>query len=223
MDVMYSLYKHWTDMILSGKKPLEFRTKLPKELKPGTKIYLYETRKHGGAGAVVGECIVQDIIPVLSKSGKWPMYGCYPFVEFFCENILHDLSMASHIQKIKEEFENKFPRYKYGYILKYVFSEDNLKNLRSVGEPIDTWKIHDTSIVYKILDNLNQSEKLMEQCDEWLEKIGFYNEWGETNYRYGLVLTNPVRYDTPIPITHFKSQSGDNITTAPQSYCYALI
>lgn len=220
MDVMYSLYKLWTDMILSGQKPLEFRTKLPKELKPGTKIYLYETRKHGGAGAVVGECTVSDIIPVLSEEGKWPICGNYPFLEFFCENVLNDAVMAEHIRMCKTEFKGKPENYRYGYLTKYMFSPESLDSLRETGHPIDIMQLTIPQRD-KILKDFAVAEKLELACDDWLTSIGFYNSCGETNYRFGLVLANPIRYANPKPISDFTNTKGERIEAPPQSYCYA--
>lgn len=222
MNVMYSLYKHWCDMILSGKKPLEFRTKLPKDMKPGTKIYLYETKKHGGAGCIVGECTVQDIIPVLSEDGKWPICGNFPFLEYYCEAILKDEAMAKHIRMCKAEFKGKPENYRYGYITKYMFSPESLESLRQTGAPIDLMKL-DIEARDKVLRDFAVADKLEHACDEWLETIGFYNEYGETSYRYGLVLTNPIRYNKPKHITDFVNPKGERIQTPPQSYCYASI
>ena len=222
MDVMYSLYKHWCDMILSGKKPLEFRTKLPKDLRIGTKIYLYETRKHGGAGAVVGECVIKDIIGVLGDDGKWPICGNYPFLEFYCEHILNDTAMAEHIRLCKTEFKGKPENYRYGYLTKYLFSPESLESIRKTGEPIDLMEL-DIQERDKLLKDFAVADKLERACDEWLEHIGFYNEYGETNYRYGLVLSNPVRYETPKPIIDFQYSNGETIQTPPQSYCYATL
>ena len=54
MSIIISIYKHWTQMILNKEKPIEFRTKLPKDFKTGDKIYIYETARYGGARAIVG-------------------------------------------------------------------------------------------------------------------------------------------------------------------------
>ena len=207
-------------MILSGNKPLEFRTRLPKELDVGSTIYLYETRKHGGAGAVVGECIVKDIISVLSPEGKWPICGNYPFLEFYCENILNDTAMAEHIRMCKQEFNGKPENYRYGYLTKFMFSPESLESLRTTGETIDlmTLTIPERD---KILKDFAIADKLELACDDWLTNIGFYNECGETNYRYGLVLSEPVRYSTPKPLSEFLDASGKPIQNAPQSFCYA--
>lgn len=220
MDIMYALYKHWTDMILSGEKPLEFRTKLPKDMKPGTKILLYETRKHNGAGAVVGECTVKDIIPI--KNGtRWPLVGCYPFLDWYCEHIRNDVALANHIRAIRSEFDN-MAGYRYGFVSRYIFSTRTLEQLRLTGRPFDLMQmtIDERDEILKEYEKANDLEY---ECDDWLTKIGLYNEFGETNYQYALVLDNPVRYQVPKQLNEFKGTNGKPIGNAPQSYCYATL
>lgn len=219
--IMYSIHKIWNDKIFSGEKTLEFRTKLPKDLKPGTKIYLYETKKGKGCGKVVGECRVNNIIPVLSDTGEWPAYGCYPFMEYFFNNVVGDFELADYIGKIKEEFKDKFANYKHGFILHYVMSEENLDSIRKSGLPINTWKICDITQVNKILADLEASDKLIEMCDEWLKSIGYYNDIDECYYKWGLVLGEVIKYEKSIPASNFVNKNGERIKKGPQSYCYA--
>jgi len=40
--MIFPIHKKWVDMIFDGSKDLEFRNKLPKDLKSGMKIYFYE-------------------------------------------------------------------------------------------------------------------------------------------------------------------------------------
>jgi len=40
--MIFPIHKEFVDMIFDGSKDLEFRNKLPKDLKPGMKIYFYE-------------------------------------------------------------------------------------------------------------------------------------------------------------------------------------
>lgn len=70
MNVIYPIHKVWADKILSGDKPFEFRTKLPRKLTLGSKIFIYETKNNNGAGAVVGECVVNDIWKLLLTSSN---------------------------------------------------------------------------------------------------------------------------------------------------------
>ena len=218
--IMYSLHKPWCDMIFSGEKTIEFRTKLPKNLTKGTKIYFYETKRQGGCGQVVGECIVTDIIPVLSKDGKWPTYGCYPFIEYYFKNIIGDFELASHIENVKEEFDGKFENYKHGYIIHYMMSEENLENIKKTGRPIDTWKLFDMSLVHKILADIDMANEFIEMCDDWLMNIGYYNDMCESYYKWGIALGEVIRYERPVPVAHFVNKNGDCLKNGPQSFCY---
>ena len=221
MDIVISIYGKWSQMILDGKKPIEFRTKLPKNFKAGDKIYIYETAKYGGARAIVGECTVDYIISVLNKEGKWPMYGAYPFIDYFFENIKNNKEKAKYYRKLKKEFDT-YENYKYGFILGYAFSELELKSLRETGSLIDTWTIYDKMVVDEIINANEESNKLIGECDDWLSSIGFYNEFEESYYKYGIVLKDAKRYDEPIPITEFLDQNKNTITRAPQSWMYTI-
>jgi predicted transcriptional regulator len=207
-------------MILSGKKTIEFRSMLPKDFKSGDKIYLYETSKNGGSKKIVGECEVDYIINVLSKDGKWPTFGCYPFLEYYFQNIKNDSYVANQYGKIKSEFENKVTKYKHGYVVKYAFSEENLDSLRKHGEVIDLWNIANFTVVQKYLKDIEKSEEYLKECDEWLTKIGFYDETLESTYKYGIVLKNIMKYDKPKEISDFIDRNDNNIKKAPQSWMY---
>lgn len=222
MNIIISLYNHWSQQILSGIKPLEFRTKLPKDIKIGDTIYLYETRKHDGAGAIVGECKLNGIINVLNEKGEWPVCGSYPFIDFYCEHIKCDKDCAEQYRKVKEEFLNKFERYKHGYIIDFAFSEKELDHIRKNGTPIDLMSITDFKELNILLNEIEKSHKIICECDNWLTKIGFYNECLESNYKYAYVLSNVKKYETPIPLTNFKDQKGNTISKAPQSWMYTL-
>jgi predicted transcriptional regulator len=207
-------------MILNGEKTIEFRTRLPKNMHSGTTIYIYETANKGGSKKVVGECKVDYIIPVLNENKKWPIYGAYPFIDYFFENIKGDKEKAEHYKKLKEEFD-KYDKYRYGFILGYAFSEYELESLRKEGTFVDTWKIFDTKLVRKIIDDNDYSNKQIEECDNWLRKIGFYNDFEESYYEYGIVLKDVVKYNVPKELSEFIGTNNEKITRPPQSWMYA--
>lgn len=221
MGIMLSLRKQWSDKILDGSKPIEFRSSLPKNLKENETFYLYETSKQKGCKMVVGECQLDYIIPVTNEEGKWPMLGAYPFIDYYFEFIKGDKETADHYRALKKEFDT-YKQYRYGFILNYAFSEYELKSLREKGTLVDTWKIFDMKVVRKILDDNDISGKKVEECDKWLMSIGFYNDMDESYYKYGLVLKNVKRYDSPKPLSEFKNPNMNTvIQNAPQSWCYA--
>jgi predicted transcriptional regulator len=220
LDLLYSLHNVWIEQILSGIKPIEFRSRLPKDIKQGTKIYLYETSKNNGRKMVVGECEVDYIINILSKDGKWPICGCYPFLEFYFENIKKNKDIANKYRELKTEFEYKLDDYRYGFISKYIFSDEELTSLRETGKLIDIWSFTNVEELNNHFKNLEKGEQCERECDEWLTKIGLYNEYGETYYKYGIVLKNIKSYNTPKPISDFFDKNNNKIKKAPQSWMY---
>ena len=220
MNIIISLYKHWSDMILSGEKTLEFRTRLPKDFHIGEKIYFYETSRQNGRKMVVGEATVKDIISVCNKDGKWPMVGCYPFTEYYFSEIKKDEKMYNLYKSLKEELGN-LKQYKYGYLMGYFQSPKEIQSLRENGSLIDTFKLSNKE-AWEVIDANNKSDKTAQEIDDWLTKIGFYNKYDETNYKYAYVLDNIIKYEKPKNISEFKNKNGESIKNPPQSYIYTI-
>ena len=220
MNIIISLYKHWSDMILSGEKTLEFRTRLPKDFHIGEKIYFYETSRQNGRKMVVGEATVKDIISVCNKDGKWPMVGCYPFTEYYFSEIKKDEKMYNLYKSLKEELGN-LKQYKYGYLMGYFQSPKEIQSLRENGSLIDTFKLSNKE-AWEVIDANNKSDKTAQEIDDWLTKIGFYNKYEETNYKYAYVLDNIIKYEKPKNISEFKNKNGESIKNPPQSYIYTI-
>ena len=220
MNIIISLYKHWSNMILSGEKTLEFRTRLPKDFHIGEKIYFYETSRQNGRKMVVGEATVKDIISVCNKDGKWPMVGCYPFTEYYFSEIKKDEKMYNLYKSLKEELGN-LKQYKYGYLMGYFQSPKEIQSLRENGSLIDTFKLSNKE-AWEVIYANNKSDKTAQEIDDWLTKIGFYNKYEETNYKYAYVLDNIIRYEKPKNISEFKNKNGESIKNPPQSYIYTI-
>lgn len=220
MNIIISLYKHWSDMILRGEKTLEFRTRLPKDFHIGEKIYFYETSRQNGRKMVVGEATVKDIISVCNKDGKWPMVGCYPFTEYYFSEIKKDEKMYNLYKSLKEELGN-LKQYKYGYLMGYFQSPKEIQSLRENGSLIDTFKLSNKE-AWEVIDANNKSDKTAQEIDDWLTKIGFYNKYEETNYKYAYVLDNIIKYEKPKNISEFKNKNGESIKNPPQSYIYTI-
>ena len=220
MNIIISLYKHWSDMILRGEKTLEFRTRLPKDFHIGEKIYFYETSRQNGRKMVVGETTVKDIISVCNKDGKWPMVGCYPFTEYYFSEIKKDEKMYNLYKSLKEELGN-LKQYKYGYLMGYFQSPKEIQSLRENGSLIDTFKLSNKE-AWEVIDANNKSDKTAQEIDDWLTKIGFYNKYEETNYKYAYVLDNIIKYEKPKNISEFKNKNGESIKNPPQSYIYTI-
>lgn len=226
MAIMYPIYNIWNSRIFEGdvlclqngvgqkckytryKKDFEFRTKLPKDLKTGDKVYIYEPKKHGGSGKVVGEFTVGQILPC-----DYP-FGAFPFIVHFCRNVLKNEDYA---EKFERAVQTELPGYKKGYILKYALDDESVNWIEMYREPPDIVSyLYDKSRTA----NLDESERVWKWTDEYLRLCGFFNEYGESNYKYALEILNPVRYDVPKNLSDFTKMNGEVVEKAPQSFVY---
>jgi predicted transcriptional regulator len=226
MAIMYPIYMLWNHRIFEGdvlylqngvgqkgkhiryRKDFEFRTRLPKDLKTGDKVYIYEPKKYGGSGKIVGEFTVGDIV-----SCDYP-FGAFPFIVHFCRNVLKNEEYA---KKFERAVKTELPGFKKGYILKYALDDESMDHIRKYGTPPD---ICDYLYDKDRCANLDESEKIWKWCDEWLRKIGYYNECGESNYKYAIQILNPVQFSNPKDLSDFTRLDGTVIEKAPQSFVY---
>ena len=66
MNVIISIHKEYADLIFEGKKTIEVRKgKMPHYC---DRVFLYETKKDGGAGAIVGEFEPAYLTPIVEAS-----------------------------------------------------------------------------------------------------------------------------------------------------------
>lgn len=226
MAIVYPIYNIWNNRIFEGdvlylqhpdcrksrnvryRKNFEFRTRLPKDLKTGDKVYIYEPKKHGGAGKVVGEFTVGEII-----SCDYP-FGAFPFLVHFCRNILKNEDYA---EKFERAVKTELPGYKKGYVLKYALDDESMDHIQKYGDIPDI-----VSYLYdkQRTENLDESERVWKWCDSWLSSQGFFDECGESNYKFALTILNPIRYETPKDLSEFAKINGEAVEKAPQSFVY---
>lgn len=68
--ILLSIYPEYTNAIFSGIKTAEFRRKVVNELLEGGihTLYFYETKKNGGAGKIVGQADVKEVLVTLQAA-----------------------------------------------------------------------------------------------------------------------------------------------------------
>lgn len=222
MDIMYANSRPLSQMILSGEKTIDFRKQRPKHLNTDDTIYIYESGRNHGAKAVVGQCRLQEIIPICGENGKepFPAFGAYTPMLYFLKQIKKDIVLHDRVKQIFDQYDPILTkRYKRGYILEFLFSPEDLLNIKTNGEPVDTWKLMNQQ-AWHILEQRKKARELIQECDEWLTHIGFYNEYGESQYRFMLLLSDPVTYEKPISINKFRTLNNKPLSHPPQSYLY---
>ena len=208
MAIMYPIYHIFNNMIFSESKPFEFRTKLPKNLKVGDKILIYEPVKYGGSGMVVGEFTVGDII----KCDY--VFGACNFIVHFCKNVLNNEEYA---QKFERALNAPKTNYKRGSQIKFALDDESMDYIYQNK----TWPNPEEYVLDKMrLANIDEAEHVWRMCDKWLSEIGFYDSWGDSNYEYALAIANPIKYVTPKRIGEYTKINGQPIIKAPQSFVY---
>ncbi len=75
--VIVPIHNEWVDLILSGQKKFEIRKTWPRRLEEPFPVYLYETRKNGGIGAVVAEWICDKVFTVIAYATILGRKACY--------------------------------------------------------------------------------------------------------------------------------------------------
>lgn len=218
MAILYPIYNRWNELIFHNKiflsrnnktivtrKCFEFRTRLPKNLTTGIKVYIYEPARYGGCRKVVGEFTVGNIIRTDYH------IGCYAFLPYFCENILNKPEYA---EKFEKALRIDIPNYKKGVSVEFALCPECFNYL------VTNHKWPPFSMSYAENSEYKQTQEIIRLCDDWLMKMGFYNEYGESNYQYAYEILNPVLYDNPKPLSDFQKLDGAVLTKAPQSFVY---
>lgn len=189
-NILMPIRKPWADMILSGEKPFEFRNRLGRFWGVGSKIYIYESKAQGGAGMVVGEAVIDGIVPVPANSVGPPR----PLLRAWAEKFRPVL-----IPLLDELGDYDLPGFKKGTILRYLGQPDQLRRAMQSGQ----WVMMEHDFKNPVLD-----------CEEWLSYIGLINTSGAYSYRYALRLKDIKKYASPLPLAEF------GLDRAPQSWAY---
>lgn len=216
MDVMVACYKHWTDMIFSGEKPFEFRTKPIKRLYVGDKIFFYEPKKTG-SGKVTGEAVVEKIIPLLFKQS--PQQETF---RYWAEHIKKDHSLVEAIDRIGRF---RMSRYKDGYIYHFMFSKPMIEYIMANDELPPAFNSLQHRIAYpEIYQEMELARERITEYDDWMQKIGFWQEDGTSCYTVAYQLKNAVFFASADyqEIQDFLDQRGKPLQRPPQSYQYVL-
>ena len=213
MDILISIHGCWIKDIISGKKPFEFRHNIPKNLKVGDTVYMYETYFNGGRKMVVGKFKVKSINPVKVDT-RCPTYN---FLSYYARHILKDEDAVKRIERAEKINLN---HHYNDLVYKYIYSDEDMEYMETHNEPPEASFLKYSQKGY--MDNLAKGESLSFDCDHWLYEIGLYNDGGETTYTHAIEIGEVEVFTDPIEITKFKCKTGKNLIKAPQSWCYIV-
>lgn len=226
MNVIFPIYKRWNRMFFEDniltttpwapgekqhytyRKDFEFKVRKP-NIDVGDKIYIYEPKKDNGCGMVVGEFTIGAVMCLQEFRG-----GCIQFVPHFCRKVLKNNDYA---EKFEQLVTIDIPDHQGTDKLKFALDEDSVEYIKNAKclPPIEDYVSDRHRFV-----NVKKATDIFRLCDEWLKRIGLYNQYGYSNYQYAFAVTNPVKYETPKALEQFQDKNGDAILHAPQSFVY---
>ncbi len=214
MNVILPIHKQYSDRIFDGSKPYEFRNRVPK-IQKGDKVFVYETKKNG-CGMIVGYFIVDGVEKIVHQK-----LGAYQYISDYAHKYC-DIETQRLVDKAMTiDLGNCDNSLVLCYFLMEECLDEMLKTRRPPENSFNDLIFHH----FREYDKKKQVQTaLIENCDEWLRNMGFYNtDFGEkSNWDYRILIGKTYQFDTPIPITEFKNKQGDSIQKAPQSYCYTI-
>lgn len=215
MNVIYPIKKQYSDLIFNKIKPYEFRNNIPKNLQVGDIVFVYET-KTTGCGKVIGYFEIESIVAIdrsISKVGTY--YHMDDYANLFCDEYTQEM--------IKKAKSIKVDGYYNSIVLSYLFQDEKLDYmLKNKKMPKDNFFTTD-SIEYKKYNIAKEKEmKFCSDCDDWLTKIGYYNDYDESTWKYEIKVKNPTLFDTPIDITKFKLRDETFVKVPPQGFFYTI-
>lgn len=211
MAILMSIHNVWCEKILNGTKTLEFRNNIGKNFLIGDTIYIYETFRNNGRKMVVGEVKIKDI-----KEIPKSRCGCYGLLPYYAQNIVTDEEIR---KAIIDTYNFDLPDYDGIFKMKWMFLPKHLEKFKETGRLPD-FMLMKPEEFDEYEKKSFKAQLVMEDCDDWLRDIGYYNECDESYYKKYIELELPQRYTTPIPVENFKNLQGEAIKKAPQSWCY---
>jgi len=216
MNTIISIHNVWCERILNKEKPFEFRHSVGKDIEVGDTVYMYETYFKKGRKKVVGEFTIKAIDTIDTNKTK---LGCYRFLKIYADLVLKDKTISELLERA---YKIDLKDYRNDYVLYSLFVPEEFEYMEKHSEPMPS----DMETKYiKYCDKnytaaKDKATKLMEDCDNWLRYLGYYNEYDESDYSYMISIDNPIRYNNPIDISEFELRNGTKLKKAPQSWCY---
>lgn len=210
MDILMPIHKPYTDRIFDGTKIMEFRTRIGKDIHCGDTIYVYETKNNSGSGSVIGSVKIKNIISIPKVK-----VGTYFLLPYYVEQY----GTEEEKETVKRAMKIKFDGYNSSLVLSYLFQADALSYIEANMVPPSPWPLYGSSLK-EYNEAKCKEDDLLTRCDKWGKKIGFYNAYDESDWKIAILLENPVLFKTPRKIEEFRGRNGNNLTRAPQSWCY---
>ena len=123
-DILMSIRPPWPEMIFSREKPFEFRNHIGRNWGAGSRLYIYESKAYNGAGMVVGDATIDEIVSIPAGAVGPPR----PLLRYWAEKYA-----PWFIPLLDELGDYELPNYKKGTILRYLGRPELLREAMQTG------------------------------------------------------------------------------------------
>lgn len=128
-EIMISINPPYTELIMSGEKPMEFRKQVLKVMQDEDsfgkiKIYIYETKNKSWCGKVVGEALMNNLFDVRYFDKKIDVFELFDYDRYHCISELYSRWCANNniLPNMNEEL---FKSKRFANYIKTIGWSDN--------------------------------------------------------------------------------------------------
>lgn len=215
MNIICNETRPFSDKIFNGEKPFIFLRSNGRVLNDGIKVFIYETKKANGCGKVIGEAIANKIVTI-----PYPIIGpCRYFLRKYAQ-LTNNKEAIDALNKLGDF---NLSNYRTNTILSFLFCGDILEEaIKNDEYPPQSKDIRSYSPGSPYVVNTQRSNDFLFACDEWLNSLGFYDDFEKSHFDTSLELVDIQRYVMPIPISEFKSKSNKQFKKVTNSFVQTI-
>lgn len=199
-DKKASLFKKYEAILLFGNN-------LNENMNKCSKIYICNNEK------IIAECTFEEV-----KEIKHSKLGVTNFIVFWADKIKKDKKL---VEDLELALKFNLPGYDKSLNLSYMYNLWCLDTLKNTGNmPMLIYLSQEEFHSY--IKNQDKADEIIEECDKWLDSLGFYNENDESFFKKYIAISNIIVYNKYKELSDFKNKNNETILTPPKNWCYTL-
>ena len=105
--------------------------------------------------------------------------------------------------------------------LMYLYNEWYLEFFDKEGYWFDTLKLSNKEL-FEFQEKRTKADKIIQEADEWLTNIGYYNENCESFFKKYLEISNIILYNTSKELNLFKNKNNQIFDKKIKNWAYTL-
>ena len=207
MNIIFSLNNKKASILEENEKFLLFGNNFNKNMSKCSKIYLCN------GDNIIGE---GDLVEI--KDIGHSKLGATNFILFWAKEIKKDEAL---VKVLEDALNFDLPNYDKSLNLSYMYNLWSLEVLKKTGHlPMLASLSSEEFRLY--MENQEKADKVLSECDEWLDDLGFYNDGDESFFKKYIAISNIIVYNKSKELNNFKNKNNESISKAPKNWCYTI-